>query len=191
MSKQDQHFLTTFSIILGSLVLFTVLMFMLATYIHGKTEATHVMEEPRKLAQIEKNIAPIAMVNVKGAKKPKPAPKVMTEIPAAKTEPKPASKATVEKESPPAVVASTSADSGASGKAVYDQACVACHGVGVAGAPKVGDAAAWSARLSKGKATLYSNSINGINVMPAKGGQVNLSDDEVRFAVDYMIEQSQ
>lgn len=68
--------------------------------------------------------------------------------------------------------------------------CAACHASGAAGAPIVGDVAVWTERLTKGTETLYSNAINGINAMPAKGG-LDLSDNTVKAAVDYMIEQSQ
>ena len=84
--------------------------------------------------------------------------------------------------------------SAASGEDVYNQACFACHGTGVAGAPKVGDNAAWTARIAAGADTLYSNAINGFQgsagVMPAKGGQAALSDDAVKAAVDFMVEKS-
>jgi cytochrome c5 len=83
----------------------------------------------------------------------------------------------------------------ADGQAVYDQACMACHAQGVAGAPKFGDAEAWAARIAKGKDTLYENSINGFQgeagVMPPKGGFMNFSDEEVKAAVDYMVENAQ
>lgn len=75
------------------------------------------------------------------------------------------------------------------GAAAY-QPCAACHVSGAAGAPIVGDTAAWAERLKKGTETLYSNAINGINAMPAKGGFANLSDNTVRAAVDYMLEES-
>ena len=79
----------------------------------------------------------------------------------------------------------------ADGKAVYDTYCMACHAMGVAGAPKYGDADAWSARIAKGKAALYESSLNGYQgeagIMPAKGGFTNLSDEEVKAAVDHMV----
>jgi cytochrome c5 len=87
----------------------------------------------------------------------------------------------------PAVAAAKSADVG---EATYKSACAACHATGVAGAPKVGDKAAWSARVAKGKATLYTHSIKGFNAMPAKGGQSALPDADVKAAVDYMVAQS-
>ena len=77
------------------------------------------------------------------------------------------------------------------GAKVYQQTCFACHGNGVAGAPKAGDAAAWNDRIAKGKDTLYKHAISGFQgnsgVMPPKGGRMDLSDDEVKAAVDHMV----
>ncbi len=79
------------------------------------------------------------------------------------------------------------------GKAIYEQTCVACHGAGVAGAPKLGDAETWKDRIAKGKEVLYESSIDGVQgytgYMPPKGGNTSLSDDAVKAAVDYMVEQ--
>ena len=75
-----------------------------------------------------------------------------------------------------------------SGEEVYNTFCLACHASGAAGAPKFRDAGDWSARLGKGLETLYANSINGINGMPAKGLCGNCSDEEIQVAVDHMIE---
>ena len=81
------------------------------------------------------------------------------------------------------------------GQKVYQSACIACHGAGVAGAPMVGNAAAWAARIAAGSDSLYANAINGLvgssGVMPAKGGNSTLSDAEVKAAVDHMVSQSQ
>ncbi len=71
------------------------------------------------------------------------------------------------------------------GKKIYDSACVACHGTGAAGAPKLGDKAAWAPRLKKGQDVLYASAIKGIGIMPPKGG-ASASDDEIKAAVDYM-----
>lgn len=74
-----------------------------------------------------------------------------------------------------------------SGEEVYNGACVACHGAGIAGAPKTGDKSLWSARVAQGVNVLYEHAIKGYKGMPAKGGQAGLSDDEVRAGVDYQI----
>ena len=76
----------------------------------------------------------------------------------------------------------------ADGEAVYNQACMACHMTGAAGAPIMGDEDAWAPRLEQGMDTLYAHSIEGFGAMPPKGGFANLSDEEVKAAVDYMVE---
>jgi cytochrome c5 len=79
----------------------------------------------------------------------------------------------------------------ADGRKVHDTACMACHATGVAGAPKTGDKAAWTPRIAQGANVLHDHAIKGYQgkagVMPAKGGNAALSDDEVRAAVDYMV----
>ena len=77
-----------------------------------------------------------------------------------------------------------------SGQAVYNAVCVACHGTGAAGAPKAGDAGAWSARIAQGYDTLVQHAVQGIRAMPAKGGNPDLDDIEVARAVVFMTNQS-
>lgn len=77
-----------------------------------------------------------------------------------------------------------------SGKDIYNSVCMSCHMSGAAGAPITGKVDQWSERIAKGNDTLYNNAINGIGVMPAKGGLMSLSDGDVKLAVDYMINQS-
>jgi cytochrome c len=81
------------------------------------------------------------------------------------------------------------------GQETYQQYCSICHGSGVAGAPKVGDATDWASRLNKGLDMLIANAINGVTsatgAMPPKGGFSQLSDDDVAHAVNYMVEASQ
>ncbi len=77
-----------------------------------------------------------------------------------------------------------------SGKDVYGGFCTTCHGAGVMGAPKYGTAADWAPRAAKGKDTLYTHAINGFNAMPPKGMCAACSDDEIKAAVDYMLDGS-
>src|SRR5690606_41775601 len=72
------------------------------------------------------------------------------------------------------------------GEAVYNTACMACHAVGVLGAPKKGDKAAWDDKLAKGLDASLQNAINGINAMPPKGNCLNCSDDELLAAIKFM-----
>jgi cytochrome c5 len=76
------------------------------------------------------------------------------------------------------------------GEKIYQQACQLCHAAGVAGAPMTGDTAAWQGRITQGRDKLLENAIQGIGVMPPKGGQTQLSDDEVASAVDFLIQQA-
>jgi len=75
----------------------------------------------------------------------------------------------------------------ADGAATYQKACVACHMTGAAGAPKLEDKAAWAPRIAQGTDVLYNSVLKGKGAMPPKGGQMQLSDDEIKAAVDYMI----
>ena len=81
------------------------------------------------------------------------------------------------------------------GEQIYNVGCVACHGTGIAGAPKVGDVAAWSDRIETGLETLVEHAINGFQgsqgIMPANGGNPSLSAEEVHAAVEYMVAESQ
>ena len=83
--------------------------------------------------------------------------------------------------------AAAKAPAAADGKATYDATCSACHGAGVAGAPKLGDKPAWAARLKAGKDALYTVAIKGKGAMPPKGGNLALADADVKAAVDYML----
>ncbi|WP_430460560.1 c-type cytochrome [Thalassolituus sp. LLYu03] len=73
-----------------------------------------------------------------------------------------------------------------SGEQVFNTACTACHSIGVLGAPKKGDKAAWDARLAKGFDATLKNAINGLNAMPPKGNCANCSDDELLGAIKFM-----
>ncbi len=89
-----------------------------------------------------------------------------------------------------ATVPGTPAPDLAHGRQIYRQACAFCHDKGVAGAPKTGDAAAWSPRLAQGMDALYAAALRGKGAMPAKGGNPSLADADVKAAVDYVVAQS-
>jgi len=80
------------------------------------------------------------------------------------------------------------------GETVYNTACLACHGAGVAGAPKPGDTEAWNERIAQGMEVLVEHAINGfqgeVGMMPPKGGNAALSDAAVTAAVQFMVDQS-
>jgi c(7)-type cytochrome triheme protein len=88
-----------------------------------------------------------------------------------------------------AIAAANAADL-PNGKSIFDTTCTACHSTGAAGAPKIGDTAAWAPRIKSGPAALYASAIKGKGIMPQRGGNNALSDAEVQAAVNYIISQS-
>ncbi len=115
-------------------------------------------------------------------------PAVATPPAAAPSEAAPAAKPAVP--AAPAPAAKAPATDLTHGQQIYRQACAFCHDKGVAGAPKIGDAAAWNPRLAQGMETLYGVALRGKGAMPAKGGNPSLADADVKAAVDYMAAQS-
>ena len=124
---------------------------------------------------------------------PQPAPAASPAVPPAPTTAAPGTDAGMAAAASGAAATTAAAGGAADGAAIYNQACVVCHGAGVAGAPKLGDKADWAPRIAQGNDTLYAHAINGYQgqkgVMPPRGGS-NKTDAEVRAAVDYMVSQS-
>jgi cytochrome c5 len=121
---------------------------------------------------IAKRLKPVGEVAV-DPNQPKPAPVAAT----------PAPVAAVPAAVPPA---KGGADTG-KGKQIYDTTCMVCHTAGVAGAPKLGDKAAWAPRLKEGMPAVYAIAMKGKGAMPPKGGNAALSEADVKVAVDYMV----
>jgi cytochrome c5 len=88
----------------------------------------------------------------------------------------------------PAATAETQT-AAADGQSIYKASCQACHAAGVAGAPKLGDKDAWAPRIAKGNDAMYLSLKNGLNAMPPKGACMSCSEDELRAAMEYMVEQ--
>lgn len=74
------------------------------------------------------------------------------------------------------------------GQEVYENTCIACHAQAINGAPILGNKKMWAKRIGQGEETLINHAINGFSLMPAKGGNVSLSDEDVAAAVHYMID---
>jgi cytochrome c5 len=77
-----------------------------------------------------------------------------------------------------------------SGQEVVAAVCVKCHAKGAQGAPRIGDARAWSKRAEQGLSSLTEHAVHGIRKMPAHGGSADVSDQEIRRAITYMVNQS-
>lgn len=125
---------------------------------------------------------PVATAPAPAPAAPAPTPAPAAEAPAAT--PAPATPAP-----DAAAPATTTASAGdlATGEKVYNANCVSCHGTGVMGAPKLGDKAAWGPRIAKGKDVLYTSAISGLNLMPSRGGNAALKDEELKAVVDFML----
>ncbi|MEO6080173.1 MAG: c-type cytochrome [Steroidobacteraceae bacterium] len=168
MSKQDTHFFNVFSVVLGLLVAFAILMFALARYVGKHEQNAQVLKEPMLQQSVDSRVGIPARIAVAGQ-----------DNSALKIAPVSATAA-----APVAVVFKT-------GSEVFEVACKTCHGTGLAGAPKAGDHAAWGPRIAKGKPTLYEHALKGFSskpgsMMPAKGGFPAVSDDLIKAAVDHM-----
>ena len=168
MDKGDEIFWKEFGAILAFLVLFALGMFFLARAI-GASTLERMQNAPRTLAL---RIAPVGQVRVGD--------------PAQQTE----ADATQVAMAAAASAGDASAAEQEPGEAVYNGLCTACHATGVAGAPKLGDNEAWSERFAAGMDALLTNSIDGKGAMPPKGGNPALTDEEIRQAVEYMLEKA-
>lgn len=169
MRHADSKFYDTFVLIMGVLIGIAVGIFFLARAIAVDAQGTFVMADPYVQAAINERIKPVGHVAMLGD---------------------------AELEAVAAAAAAPAAVSAPlSGPQVYNSACIVCHAPpGVGGAPPFGDAAAWGPRIAQGLETLREHALQGYQgnsgFMPAKGGRVDLSDEEVTLAIDYMVEQA-
>lgn len=76
------------------------------------------------------------------------------------------------------------------GKDVYERVCSVCHDNGVAGAIKITDKATWRSHIHHGINHMVESVIKGKGAMPARGGDPNLTDEEIESAVHYIIQQT-
>ena len=191
MSTQDRRFFEMFSIVLGALVLFTIVIFILARHIAGATQVEWVKEEIASGNEQQERLAPVGRVAVAGEAAPEAAP-APAEAPGAGAAPAaepPGGTAA------PAAQAAAAAPAAMSGEEVYNGVCFACHATGAAGAPKLGDKADWGPRLAQGEDTLVKHATEGFQgqkgVMPPKGGRVDISDEAIKAAVEFMMSKAQ
>ncbi len=104
---------------------------------------------------------------------------------------KPVAQVCIEGDACASAAAAPAASSAArSGEDVFGAVCTACHSTGAAGAPKVGDTAAWAPRIEQGMDTLLTHALNGFNAMPPKGTCSDCSDDEIKATIEYMVSKS-
>ena len=156
--------------VVGGAVALIIGIILVVQYAIGSYGSRPLKDDPAMSAEaVARRLAPVAQVVVDPNAPASPAAAVQS-MPAAVI---------------PAALAKT-ADAGPAGKATYDMVCGVCHAAGVAGAPKLGDQAAWAVRMKAGKANLYVSALKGKGAMPPKGGNPALSDDAVKAAADFM-----
>ena len=180
--EEDASFGRTLVAVLGALVVASVVILFLARAI-GEREASAAD------GTVAERTAPVGKVKVAGAETIAPAraasPGDLAGTPQAGQD--------AAAQAPPQIAQAEEPPD--KGKTVYDTACVVCHQTGVGGAPKIGDKAAWGDRIKQGEGTLTDHAIKGFQgktgMMPPKGGRTDLSDEDVKAAVSYMIGASQ
>ena len=162
-----------------------------------------------ELADIVKRIKPVGQVCIQGqnctagsgdvavipaapelAPAPAPVPEVAVAVEQTTTAVTETVVAVKEMAAPVAAAKLMAEYTGRSGAEIYGKACFMCHASGMAGAPKVGDAAAWAPRAAMGMDAMMKNAIDGLNAMPPRGTCGNCSDDELRVVIQYMLDQS-
>ena len=172
VSRQDTHFVNVFSMVIGLLVAVAIALFALARIVASHTQERQVLSEADYAKNVAMRLASPSQEAVAGQDNSALAIKA------------------------PATAAAGSAVAiPKNGTELFEQTCSACHGQGIAGAPRAGDKAAWGPRIAKGKSVLYEHAIQGFTgsagVMPAKGGRTDASDDLVKQAVDHMVQMAQ
>ena len=165
--SQDKQFYTTFFTIMGALAVLAIILIMIASNL------TSEVAEYKPDEVVIENITPVGQVNVGG--KSASAPAGTAAMPAGTA----------------MASAAPAAAEPKSGEQVYNGSCMACHATGAAGAPKLGDAAAWAPRIAKGMPSLMTSVTKGLNAMPPKGLCMACSDAELQAAVEYMVSKSQ
>lgn len=168
-NQEDNVFMKRFSLIIVGLVLFTFAIIFIARIFVPSSD-----DNSSRMAMAIERIQPVSGVYTDAGQVPATPPAAA----AAPTAVEPAAGA------PTAGPVAASIDGGA----IYVQACQLCHMAGAAGAPIPGTDL-WQERAAKGLDQLAYNAVNGINAMPAKGGRMDLSDEEVTAAVEYMLAQ--
>jgi cytochrome c5 len=173
VSKQDTHFINMFSLVIGVLVALALVFFAVARWLGGHTEGREVLTGAEYSKGVATRVAPFAQEAVAGQNN---AALAMPKLTGA---------------SQSGGTAAGGLPVPTTGKELFEQTCSACHGAGIAGAPKAGDKAAWASHIAKGLPTLYQHALHGFTgstgTMPAKGGRTDLSDAIVERGVNYMV----
>ena len=165
--KRDQKFFDMYSLVIGVLAAICLGFFVLAMKVSERTQSAFTSNEEEYLATVSLRLEPFGQVNLPGDDLTPDGPQ------------------STESAAPEPVAATLT------GPQVYNEACIACHGNGIGGAPMITSPEAWEARIAQGVDTLRLHATQGYTgsagYMPPKGGRLDLSDDEIYGAVDYMV----
>ena len=194
MSKADDVFWRQFGVVLILLTVFGFAMYFVANSI-GERAYAKMNRDPDAVAA---RIAPAGQSRIgdPAAQTQAPAPAASATVAATAVQPEAPKSGTAPAASDTAAASSagqaaaTGAIDVAAGEAVYQSACFACHLTGVAEAPKLDDPAAWEPRLGQGMAGLLRSVTDGKGAMPPKGGFAHLTEDELRNAIGFMLDQA-
>ena len=160
-----------YSLVIGVLAAIGLGLFVLAMKMSDRTQGVYTRDTAEYRAAVEERIKPVGQIYL-------PGDELLESAPAVETLAVPEPVATAK-----------------SGPEVYNSACLACHGAGVAGAPILGNQEQWAPRIAQGLDVLKGHAIDGYTgaagYMPAKGGRMDLSDDEVGASVEYMVNEGQ
>lgn len=171
-SSSDQNFLRQFSLLIAGLGVLTLLLIAMAWHIYSNEPKE---TDPTAAKQVASRIAPAGAVYAGDTGR--------------------AAMQAAQEAAAKAAASQVAYGGSTDGKTIYDNLCHSCHTAGVAGAPKLGDKAAWAPRLAQGLDTLIKHATEGYhgpdgNFMPPKGGNPALNDAQVKAAVTWITDQA-
>ncbi len=170
ITKTDLEFLKHFALVIGGLMLVAALLIVLAMHIYGKNP---VPQSPEHGRQVAERIAPVGAVYAGDTGR--------------------AAMLAAQEAAKKAAASQVAYGGTTDGKTIFGNLCQSCHSSGAGGAPRIDDKAAWAPRVAQGVETLIKHAIEGYTgkagMMPARGGNPALTDEQVKATVEWMVSQ--